>query len=93
MKWFARSQRRWMGAVGLVGLIPNGVRACATCYGAPDSPLTQGLNMGILSLLLVVLCVLGGAAAFFVHLARRAAALRAQGSRGAALSEATQDVS
>ena len=30
---------------------PKIVTACATCYGAPDSPATQGLNMAILVLL------------------------------------------
>ena len=30
---------------------PKIVTACATCYGAPDTPATQGLNMAILVLL------------------------------------------
>ena len=30
---------------------PKIVTACATCYGAPDAPATQGLNMAILVLL------------------------------------------
>ena len=30
---------------------PEIVTACATCYGAPDAPATQGLNMAILVLL------------------------------------------
>ena len=30
---------------------PKVVTACATCYGAPDAPATQGLNMAILVLL------------------------------------------
>ena len=30
---------------------PNIVTACATCYGVPDAPATQGLNMAILVLL------------------------------------------
>ena len=30
---------------------PKIVIACATCYGAPDAPATQGLNMAILVLL------------------------------------------
>ena len=42
--------------------------ACATCFGAPDAPMTQGLNMGIFSLLLVVLFVLGCAATFGIFL-------------------------
>ena len=30
---------------------PKLLMACATCYGAPDAPATQGLNMAILVLL------------------------------------------
>ena len=30
---------------------PKVVTACATCYGAPDAPATQWLNMAILVLL------------------------------------------
>lgn len=32
-------------------LSPGLLSACATCYGAPDAPATQGLNMAILVLL------------------------------------------
>lgn len=49
--------------------------ACATCFGRSDSALAQGMNMGILFLLGVILAVLGGIAGFIVFLARRAAAL------------------
>ena len=54
-------------------LFPQTVSACAACFGKSDSKLAQGMNMGIFSLLGVVVCVLGGIAAFFIHLARRAA--------------------
>jgi len=47
--------------------------ACAACYGKSDSPLAQGMNWGIFSLLAVVVCVLGGIAGFFVFLARKSA--------------------
>jgi heme/copper-type cytochrome/quinol oxidase subunit 2 len=46
--------------------------ACATCYGAPGDPMTNGLNMGILTLLGVTGLVLGGCAWFMISLARRA---------------------
>lgn len=55
--------------------IPHPVLACATCFGASDSDLAKGMNMGILSLLAVVIVVLGGIASFFIYLARRSAAL------------------
>jgi hypothetical protein len=47
--------------------------ACAACYGQSDSPMAHGLNWGILSLLAVVVPVLGGIAAFFFFIARKAA--------------------
>jgi hypothetical protein len=47
--------------------------ACATCFGKSDSKLAEGMNWGILSLLLIVMCVLGAISAFFIFIARRAA--------------------
>ncbi len=32
-------------------LLPEMAAACATCFGDPDSPMTKGLNKGILTLL------------------------------------------
>src|SRR6266516_4093894 len=55
---------------------PQSVLACATCFGKSDSDLAKAMNWGILSLLAVVVFVLGGIAAFFIYLARRAAILR-----------------
>ena len=60
-------------ALGLV-LLPGALQACATCYGASDSPMARGMNWGIMSLLVVVALVLGGFVAFFIYLCRRAAA-------------------
>ena len=68
------------GLVGALALQPNSVRACAACYGQSDSPMAQGMNWGIMSLLVVVGTVLGGVAAFFVYLARRAATAAAESS-------------
>jgi hypothetical protein len=50
------------------------VLACAACYGQSDSPMAHGLNWGIVSLLAVVFPVLGGIAAFFIFIAKKAAA-------------------
>ena len=52
---------------------PQSVLACATCFGKSDSDLAKAMNWGIVSLLAVVVIVLGGIAAFFIYLARRAA--------------------
>lgn len=60
-------------------------RACAACFGKSDSELAQGMNMGILTLLLVVLFVLSGCGAFFIYLARRAASTRTAGGPPAAV--------
>jgi hypothetical protein len=59
---------------------PQSVRACATCYGASDSPLAQGMNWGIAALLGVVGGVLAGISLFFVHVNRRSAAVDAASS-------------
>jgi len=46
--------------------------ACATCYGASDSPLAEGMNWGIMVLLGFVSFVLLGVTSFFVYIVRRA---------------------
>jgi heme/copper-type cytochrome/quinol oxidase subunit 2 len=46
--------------------------ACATCFGAPDSSMTQGMNMAIFTLLGVTGVVLGGFIWMIVYLVRRA---------------------
>jgi len=56
---------------------PSSALACAACYGASDSPLAQGMNMGILVLLGFIGSVLVGISAFFIHVARNAARLAA----------------
>jgi hypothetical protein len=51
--------------------------ACATCYGASDSPLAQGMNWGIMVLLGFVGFVMTGIVAFFVHVGRNSARMMA----------------
>jgi hypothetical protein len=51
--------------------------ACATCYGASDSPLAQGMNWGIMVLLGFIGMVLVAVSSFFVYIARRASAMEA----------------
>ena len=50
---------------------PGPLWACAACYGASDSPMAEGMNAGILTLLGVVICVLASVASFFVFIARK----------------------
>lgn len=63
-------------AVGLVaawfGLSNQAAVACAVCTGAANTAMTRGMNMGILSMLLLVLVILLSFAAFFMHLRRQA---------------------
>ena len=51
--------------------------ACAACYGASDSPLAQGMNWGIMVLLVFVGFVLTVVSSFFVYIARRASSMEA----------------
>lgn len=65
-----------LAAFALCGA-PRAAQACSVCFGNSDSKLTQGMMAGVLVLLLVVLTVLGGFAALFIFLARRAATVAA----------------
>ena len=53
--------------------LANHAAACAACFGKSDGKQAESMNWGIFSLLAVVVFVLGGIAAFFIFLARRAA--------------------
>lgn len=52
-------------------LLHTTVTACPTCYGAPGSPMTDGMNMAILSLLGITGGVLTGVIGFFLYMRRR----------------------
>ena len=67
-------------AVVAMAATPQSVLACATCFGKSDSDLAKAMNWGIVSLLAVVVFVLGGIAAFFIYLARRATLTAATGT-------------
>jgi len=56
-------------------IIPQRLDACAVCFGRSDSPLAEAMNMGILSLLVVIVGVLASCTGFFVYVARRSARL------------------
>ena len=60
----------------LGAVAPVRVAACATCFGASDSKMAEGMNMGILALLMVVGMVLGGLTLGFVALAVRSNRVR-----------------
>ena len=73
-----------------LAIAPTPLWACAACFGASDSPMAQGMNMGIFTLLLVILTVLVGIAGFFFYIVRRAARFEAaaegQGQPAASIS-------
>lgn len=51
--------------------LPEAAAACATCYGAADSPMTQGMNNAILTLMGIVGLVYVGIAKVFLDFRRR----------------------
>jgi hypothetical protein len=52
-------------------LLPQAAAACATCYGAADSPMTQGMNNAILTLFCVVAVVYVGIGKVILDFRRR----------------------
>lgn len=51
--------------------LPQAALACATCYGAADSPMTKGMNNGILTLIALVGVVYVGIGKVFLDFRRR----------------------
>ena len=73
------NRMKWIGLAAALALAlhTDAALACAACYGKSDSPLADGMNWGIFSLMGVVVCVLGSIAGCFIFIARRAAARNA----------------
>ena len=69
-------------AVVMTAFTASPLFACPACGSAngdlPASPLTNGMNLGILTLFGVIATVLGSIAMFFVFIIRREAALAAK---------------
>lgn len=75
------SMRRILGGLIVLAVWLSGMEtssACAVCFGNAESPLTQAVGWGIISLLGVVMVVLGGIVAFFIYLARRSSLAAAE---------------
>ena len=64
----------------LIMAIPKIGFACATCFGAPDAPATQGLNYAIFVLLGCISAVLMGVVFTIISLRNRAKACVLQSS-------------
>jgi heme/copper-type cytochrome/quinol oxidase subunit 2 len=75
MRQIVRVLRMVMIAVALT-IAEQSALACPSCYGAPDSQVTNGMNMAIVSLLGITGGVLAGFVAFFVYLRKRARMLQ-----------------
>lgn len=72
MKTSARTLKLILSAATLVATTHAvNVSACAACYGQSDSPMAEGMNWGILALLVVVGTVLSGITGFFVFVAKK----------------------
>ena len=65
-------------ATVLAALAPAAAQACAVCFGAADSKMTEGMNAGILALLGFVALVQVGFVAMFLHIRHRSRKLREQ---------------
>lgn len=70
----------WVVSAGSLMLLPGEALGCATCFGKSDDLMAKGMNMGIFTLLLVILSVLIGIASVGFYFVRRAARMSAAGS-------------
>ena len=81
-----KSSRKFLKAIFFAALLTvftaSQLFACPACGSAngdmPASPLTDGMNLGILTLFGVIATVLGSITTFFVFIIRREAALAAK---------------
>jgi len=74
----SRVNHWWSGAIALAlgTLAPGQALACTACFGQSDSQWRRD-ELGIMSLLAIIVLVLIGVASFFVYLAKRTAAVSA----------------
>jgi hypothetical protein len=62
-------------AVLFVVIVPRSLWACSVCGGDPAAPMSQGMSMGILTLMVITGMMLSGFVAFFMFLRVRMKAL------------------
>lgn len=68
----------------LAAFVPSKLLACATCGGAHvDSPMAQGMNWGIFTLMGVIGMVLAGFLTFLIYAIRKSEALEAEAQKNA----------
>ena len=68
---------RAVATLCLAAALPSTLLACPVCFGAADSPMTQGMNMGILSLLGITGTMLAGIATLLLRFRKRLARVKA----------------
>jgi hypothetical protein len=73
-------------------LRPDAAWGCASCFGQSDSSLAQGMNWGILAMLVVVVGMWAAFGTFFVYLARRASKTPAEPDPTPGSPDSTTDV-
>jgi hypothetical protein len=82
VKSFRETSKNIFVAIVLSWLTTSQLLACPACGSAngdmPPSPLTDGMNLGILTLFGVIATVLGSIAAFFIFIIRKEAAVAAK---------------
>jgi hypothetical protein len=72
------AMRHFLMRASLLSLaaMPSSALACSACFGRSDDAMARGMNMGIFALLMVILLVLTGIAAFAIFLAMRSARMK-----------------
>ena len=60
-------------------LFINNLYACAVCYGAPDDPITMGMNKAILFLLMTIVFVLSCIIYGIISIAKRSNKINIEG--------------
>lgn len=55
----------------IFGFVPDTASACATCFGDPSAPASQGMNWAIITLLGITGTVLGAVIHTIVTISRR----------------------
>jgi hypothetical protein len=86
-----KSSAKILLPAALVILSPSPVFACAACYGANiDSPMAQGMNWGIFTLLGVIGTVLATFLTFLIYIIRKSEALNAAAEAAKAAEKSSQ---
>lgn len=77
MKFGAQIKRALL-AMAVLLCSPQGVEACAVCFGKTNDRLQIGMNYGIGVLLVVIFSCLAGISGFFFYVAARSKRVRSE---------------